>query len=264
MAKKPLHGRSGSKKTAPKSPKAAPASPKSTKTSKSPASARSPGRKAARPAARAPRGKAATTKGTRIRSVAAVPAGAGEAERLESAIGAALGIGGEVVRLRALRAFAAAMGVQVPAEAPPAAAPAPARAPKAAKAAAAAEPAAGPPKTAPSRPSDGNGPEGPPLAPSMRIYVHGAGRPPIEMIEDAYVIGSSPKCDLWVNGPQIETRHLQITREGSRYFAQDLGSEHGTFFGDGTLMTERHELADKDELFLAKYHRIRFYLIENK
>jgi hypothetical protein len=102
--------------------------------------------------------------------------------------------------------------------------------------------------------------EPPALAPDVRLYVHGNGRPPQEMIGERYTIGSSNRCDLWVNMPKVETKHLRITREGHRYFAEDLGTEAGTVYG-GRRLEGRHEIKHEDSLFLAGYHRIKFYLL---
>src|SRR5690606_25740859 len=71
------------------------------------------------------------------------------------------------------------------------------------------------------------GDEPPALASDVRLYVHGIGRAPAEMIQDTFFIGSSPKCDLWVNGPKIGARHVRIVREGNRYFAENL-ADSGT------------------------------------
>lgn len=102
--------------------------------------------------------------------------------------------------------------------------------------------------------------EAPALAPAVRLYVHGNGRPPQEMIRDTYVIGSSNRADLWVNMPKIDTRHVKISREGTRYFLEDLGSDAGTVI-NGEKLKGRHELRHEDSIFLAGYHRVRFYLL---
>lgn len=114
----------------------------------------------------------------------------------------------------------------------------------------------------PSPAANGGGePDPEALAPDVRLYIHGKGRAPQEMIGEAYFVGSHQKCDLWVNLPRIETRHLRVIREGNRYFVEDLATSGGTLFGDGRPLVGRHELAHEDVLFLAGYHQVKFYLL---
>ena len=87
------------------------------------------------------------------------------------------------------------------------------------------------------------------------------GRPPQEMIEDTYFIGSSPRSDLWVNVPTIETHHLRIDRINDRYYATDLNTERGTVV-DGERLTGPREIKHEDSYFLSGFHRIRFYVLE--
>src|SRR5262249_42356409 len=69
---------------------------------------------------------------------------------------------------------------------------------------------------------------------------------PIEVIDLPCVGGSSRTCSIWVNSPQIETRHLQITRDDDEgWVLEDLGSEHGTFFGDHRI--RRRTIGNGDE-----------------
>lgn len=156
---------------------------------------------------------------------------------------------------RALRAFAAAHGLTA-AEASPVAAPAPAAA--AAPTPAVRAPAAKAAKAAAPVPAAAD--DGKALGPEVRLYIHGLGRPPQEMIKDTYVIGSSKKCDLWVNGPKIETNHLRIDRYGAKYFMTDLQTAGGTKIGSETLTAPR-EIKHEDSVYLAGYHRVRFYLL---
>ncbi len=78
---------------------------------------------------------------------------------------------------------------------------------------------------------------------------------PIEVLQSPTLIGSGRMCAIWVNSPQIETRHLQIIEEDGRWLLKDLKSEKGTLFNEEPL-TER-ELQNGDEFKLAGYLRMR-------
>ena len=150
-----------------------------------------------------------------------------ERDQLRSRLAKALGISEGEAELRALRELAASL--PPPAEKSPA-----------------------------SKPS-------PPLAPSSslprRLYLLLDGRGldgrgmPIEVIDLPCVVGSGRNCQVWVNSPQIETRHLQITEGAQGWVLEDLGSEHGTFLGDRRI--QRRPIADGDEYRLAGYLRLR-------
>jgi len=78
---------------------------------------------------------------------------------------------------------------------------------------------------------------------------------PVEVIDLPCVVGSGRNCQVWVNSPQIETRHLQITEGDQGWVLEDLGSEHGTFLGERRI--QRRPIADGDEYRLAGYLRLR-------
>ena len=78
---------------------------------------------------------------------------------------------------------------------------------------------------------------------------------PIEVIDLPCMVGSGRNCQVWVNSPQIETRHLQITQGDQGWVLEDLGSERGTFLGDRRI--QRRPIADGDEYRLAGYLRLR-------
>lgn len=81
---------------------------------------------------------------------------------------------------------------------------------------------------------------------------------PVEVIDLPTVVGSERHCTVWVNSPQIETRHLQFTRDDGDWYVEDLGSTHGTFLG--TQRITRRRLQDGDEYRLAGYLRLRVEL----
>jgi len=78
---------------------------------------------------------------------------------------------------------------------------------------------------------------------------------PVEVIDVPTVVGSERHCTVWVNSPQIETRHLQFARDEGEWYVEDLGSTHGTFLGDQRITRRRVE--DGDEYRLAGYLRLR-------
>ncbi len=197
------------------------------------------------PAPAASRKPASRKPAAKVPAPRPTPPRAGPPEALSLAeLARATGLTETLVLDRALAAFARAHGLDRVAVERGSQPPAPPLAPR---------PAARPEKRAPAQAA-------PPLAPPVRLYVKCPGRPPQEMIGDTFVVGSSQKCDLWVSSPRIETRHLRIVREGTRYFAEDLRSGAGTVF-DGRPLTGRHEIAHEDRLFLAGYHELRFYLL---
>jgi hypothetical protein len=78
---------------------------------------------------------------------------------------------------------------------------------------------------------------------------------PVEVIDVPTVVGSERHCAVWVNSPQIETRHLQFARDDGDWYVEDLGSTHGTFLGDQRITRRRVE--NGDEYRLAGYLRLR-------
>ncbi|MFL5311859.1 MAG: FHA domain-containing protein [Myxococcales bacterium] len=78
---------------------------------------------------------------------------------------------------------------------------------------------------------------------------------PVEVIDVPTVVGSERHCAVWVNSPQIETRHLQFARDDGEWYVEDLGSTHGTFLGDQRITRRRVE--NGDEYRLAGYLRLR-------
>ena len=78
---------------------------------------------------------------------------------------------------------------------------------------------------------------------------------PVEVIDLPCVIGSSKKSNVWINSPQIETRHLQITQGDNGWVIEDLHSEHGTMINGQKL--KKRVIQNGDEYQLAGYLRLR-------
>lgn len=162
-----------------------------------------------------------------------------DASSLLTTLARQTGLSEAVVLERALSAFATAHGLAVSPNEKPTVEPTPTPAPEV------------------SLPDDSHLPA---LGPEVRLYVHPPGRPPQEMIGDTFVIGASSRCDLTLNYPTLESRHLRIVREGRRYFAEDLDTIKGTVI-HGERIT-RYELAHEDDLYLGGYLKVRVYLLE--
>jgi hypothetical protein len=78
---------------------------------------------------------------------------------------------------------------------------------------------------------------------------------PVEVIDLPCVLGSGKSCTIWVNSPQIETRHAQVTRGDEGWILEDLGTAHGTYFEGNPL--GRRILQHGDLFLLANYLRVR-------
>jgi len=78
---------------------------------------------------------------------------------------------------------------------------------------------------------------------------------PVEVIDLPCVVGSGKNCSVWINSPQIETKHLMVTHGQEGWVAEDMNTEHGTFLGDRKI--HRRVLQHGDELRLAGYLRLR-------
>lgn len=115
------------------------------------------------------------------------------------------------------------------------------------------EPAGAKPRSTPPPASVG------PLPQRLYLLLDGRGLDgrgmPVEVIDLPCVIGSGRQCSVWVNSPQIETRHVQILQDEEGWVLEDLGSEHGTFFGDRKI--RRRIIQHGDEYRLANYLRLR-------
>jgi hypothetical protein len=115
------------------------------------------------------------------------------------------------------------------------------------------------PKAPPPREEEEMSTEHPALPKRLYLLLDGRGLDgrgmPIEVIDLPCIIGSSRKASVWINSPQIETRHVQITHGDKGWILEDLGSEHGTFLGDQPV--KKRVIRSGDEYRLAGYLRLK-------
>jgi len=78
---------------------------------------------------------------------------------------------------------------------------------------------------------------------------------PVEVIEVPCTIGSGRRNTIWINSPQIETVHAQITQSDEGWVFEDRGSEFGTFLNDERV--KRVVIRDGDTFLLAGYLRMK-------
>ncbi len=105
-------------------------------------------------------------------------------------------------------------------------------------------------------PADHSGPSGLP----KRLYLLLVGRGldrglPIEVIDVPCTLGTGRRNTIWINSPQIETKHLTIYETDGVWTLRDENTEHGTFF-EGKRIKERN-LKHGDEFELAGYLKLR-------
>ena len=211
---------------------------------KSKARKAAPGKAAPRRAApkRAPAKKAKPPRAAKISSIP------GEREALIRALAKKLSLPAAEVELRALRELANRTD-NAEAEAPP---------PGMANGAPSGVLHGGPPT--PAQPAVQPGPHEGGLPLRLYLLLDGRGLDghglPIEVIESTITVGSGKFCTVWVNSPQIETRHLQIKQEGEAWVLSDLGTAHGTLLGAEPLAGP-HVIQHGDEYRLAGYLRMR-------
>ena len=60
------------------------------------------------------------------------------------------------------------------------------------------------------------------------ILLAGGQSTPFELTQDETVLGRHPECTIVVDSNMVSRKHAKLTREGSDYFIEDMGSGNGT------------------------------------
>src|SRR5437868_2135529 len=75
------------------------------------------------------------------------------------------------------------------------------------------------------------------------------GRELDRVIKDRFLIGRGKHCDLIINSGKVSREHAAITREGSTWFIEDLGSSNGNWFDKRRI--SRRQIQEGDEYFIC-------------
>ncbi len=68
---------------------------------------------------------------------------------------------------------------------------------------------------------------------------------------DLVTIGRHPKSDIFLDDITVSRRHVEVRRDGARYWVCDAGSLNGTYLN--RERTDDNEIVDGDELQVGKY-----------
>src|SRR5690348_16933285 len=87
-------------------------------------------------------------------------------------------------------------------------------------------------------------------APASRTLVLLAdGRELGKVLKDRFIIGRGKHCDLVIHSGKVSREHAAITRQGSDYFIEDLGSSNGTWFEKRRIT--RRQIEEGDEYYIS-------------
>ena len=87
-------------------------------------------------------------------------------------------------------------------------------------------------------------------APASRTLVLLAdGRELGKVLKDRFIIGRGKHCDLVIHSGKVSREHAAITRQGSDYFIEDLGSSNGTWFEKRRIT--RRQIEEGDEYHIS-------------
>ncbi len=83
------------------------------------------------------------------------------------------------------------------------------------------------------------------------LVISSDGRELDRVVKERFLIGRGKHCDLIINSGKVSREHAAITREGTAYFIEDLGSSNGTWF-DKRRITKRQIEAGDDYYICAE------------
>jgi pSer/pThr/pTyr-binding forkhead associated (FHA) protein len=66
---------------------------------------------------------------------------------------------------------------------------------------------------------------------SFKLSIRQGPRPNLvfELDADSYIIGREAGNEIVIEDPQVSRRHAQLTRQGTSYLVEDIGSTNGTY-----------------------------------
>lgn len=67
--------------------------------------------------------------------------------------------------------------------------------------------------------------------------------------KERFVIGRGKHCDFVINSGKVSREHAVISKDGSEFFIEDLGSSNGTWFNKQRI--KRRKIEDGDEYFIC-------------
>lgn len=73
------------------------------------------------------------------------------------------------------------------------------------------------------------------------------GREPFRVHGDTMVLGRGKHCDFVIESNRVSREHARLSREGSDWTIEDLGSSNGTFYGSSKEKITRRKIKDGDE-----------------
>ena len=78
----------------------------------------------------------------------------------------------------------------------------------------------------------------------------------IELRDESVTIGRASECALSLQHPSVSRHHCEISRDGNRYFLEDLGSTNRTYLNGKAI--RREELHDGDQISVGN-NAIKFF-----
>ena len=81
------------------------------------------------------------------------------------------------------------------------------------------------------------------------LYIMAADGELDKVTKDRFLIGRGKHCDFIIQSGKVSREHAVITREGDKYYIEDLGSSNGTWFQKKRI--KRKQIEDGDEFYIC-------------